>query len=187
VIVQLEAAADASSKALTKEAEDHLERAGDLARESLKEARRSMQALRPQALEGKDWCEALEVLIQKMTGGTTVQAEFTLQGEPRKLPAEWEANLLRIGQEVMTNALRHAQASRFKAQVTFAPEEVRLELRDNGRGFDPAGKYDGFGLLGMSERVQGMGGQLTVQSASGAGTTILIVLPFADDSPTSDP
>jgi len=111
-----------------------------------------------------------------------VRAEFILQGEPRKLPPEWEANLLRVGQEVLTNALRHAQASEFKTQLVFGKQEIRLELRDNGRGFDPAGKYDGFGLTGMRERVEGMGGQLTFQSVDGAGTEILIILPLTDNA-----
>ena len=182
VIVQLEAAADAKSKGLAKEAEEHLDRAGDLARESLKEARRSVRVLLPQALEEKDLCEALDALFKKMTTGTSLRCEFMLQGEPRKLSPEWDENLLRIAQEVLTNALRHAQAGHFKAQIAFAPDAVRLELRDNGSGFDPAGKYDGFGLMGMRERVEGMGGQITVQSRIGAGTTILIVLPLASDS-----
>jgi len=182
VIVQLEAAADAMSKGLAKEAGEHFDRAGELARESLREARRSVRALRPQALEEKDLCEALEDLIQKMTAGTTVRAEFILHGTPQKLPPEWDENLLRIGQEVLTNVLRHAQASHFKAQIAFAPGEVRLDLRDNGCGFDPACKHDGFGLLGMRERVEGMGGHLTIQSANGEGAAILITLPLDHNS-----
>jgi len=182
VIVQLEAAADATSKGLTRESEEHLDRARDLARESLREARRSVLALRPQALEEKDLCAALEALIKKMTDGTPVQAEFISQGEQRKLPPDWEENLLRIGQEVLTNVLRHSQASHFGAQLEFDECEIRLELRDNGRGFDPAGKYDGFGLIGMKERVEGMGGRLDIQSASSTGTTIKIVLPLTDNS-----
>ena len=182
VIVQLEAAADANSQGLAKEAADHLIRAGNLARESLKEARRSVRALRPQALEEKDLCHALEGLIRKLTADTPVRAEFRLQGEPRKLPPEWEENLLRIGQEALTNALRHAQAGHFTAQLAFGRSEVRLELRDDGRGFDPADKNDGFGLLGMKERVEGMGGQIELQSKSGEGTAILIALPYPNDA-----
>jgi signal transduction histidine kinase len=153
----------------------------------LKEARRSVQALRPQALEVKNLCEALEDLIGKMTAGTSLRAKFILQGTPRKLPQEWEENLLRIGQEVLTNALRHAHASDFTAQLVFYPQGIRLELRDNGRGFDQAGKHDGFGLLGMKERVEGMGGQITIQSANSAGTVILIALPLTDNMQFSDP
>src|SRR2546426_3787626 len=110
VIMQLEAAGDATSKGLAKETEEHLRRAGDLARESLKEARRSVRALRPQALDEKNLCQALEDLLRKMTAGTTLPAEFNVQGQPRSLPPEWEENILRICQEVLTNALRHAHA-----------------------------------------------------------------------------
>jgi signal transduction histidine kinase len=179
VIVQLEAAADASSKGLPKEAEEHVDRAGDLAREGLREARRSLQALRPQALEDKNLCEALEGLIEKMTAGTTMQAKFVVRGEPPSLPTEWEGNILRIGQEVLTNALRHAQAGEFEARLVFEPKAVHLELRDNGRGFDPAARHDGFGLLGIRERVEGMGGRLAIESAPGNGTSIRITLPPA--------
>ena len=181
VIVQLEAAADATSKGLAQEAGAHLERAGELARESLREARRSVRALRPQALEENHWSEALEGLIKKMTGGTGLRSEFVLRGQPMPLPADWEENLLRIGQEVLTNALRHACATEFKTKLVFAPEEIRLELRDNGRGFDPESKQDGFGLLGVRERVEGMGGQIAIRSAEGSGSTILITLPLKSE------
>ena len=181
VIVQLEAAADATSKGLTKEAGDHLDRAGDLARESLREARRSVRALRPQALEENDLCKVLDSLIKRMTAGTSLRAEFGLKGQPRPLPPEWDENLLHIGQEVLTNALRHAQASHFKVQLAFTPDAVRLELRDNGSGFDPDRQHDGFGLLGMRERVEGMGGHLTIQSANGEGTAVLIILPVKNN------
>ena len=178
VIVQLEAAADATSRELAKEANEHLCRAGHLARESLHEARRSVRALRPQALEGQNLCEALRDLFRKMTTGTSMQAGFALQGEPQPLPPEWEENLLRIGQEVLTNALRHARATEFNAQLVFDSQEIRLELRDNGRGFDSGARHDGFGLMGIRERVDGMGGHMTIQSAIDKGTTVLIVLPL---------
>src|SRR5438445_6732636 len=130
VIVQLEAVEEAMSKDQAVKASGHLNRAGELARESLREARRSVQALRPQALEEKPLSEALKDLIDKMTGGTTVRAEFTLRGHPRELSAEWEANILRIGQEVLTNVLRHARASEFKVLLEFDSREIRLEMCD---------------------------------------------------------
>jgi signal transduction histidine kinase len=172
---------------LGKEAEKHLNRAGELARESLKEARRSVRALRPQALEEKNLCQALEDLTRKMTAGTTTRAEFDLRGEPRPLSSEWEENLLHIGQEVLTNTLRHAQASEFKTQLLFRQDGISLELRDNGRGFDPAGKSDGLGLLGMRERVEAMGGRLSIQSANGKGTAILIALPMSATDQAMEP
>jgi PAS domain S-box-containing protein len=180
VILQLEAVGEATSQRLAGKAGEHLTRASELAREGLREARRSVWALRPQTLEEKDLCEALKELIQKMTEGTSVQAQFTVQGESRELPPEWEENLLRIGQEVLTNVLRHAQATQFNAQLAFDKGEVRLNLRDNGSGFDPVRRHDGFGLQGMRERAEGMGGQLSIQSAEGEGTTISITLPLAN-------
>jgi len=161
-------------------ASGHLDRAGELARESLREARRSVQALRPQALEEKQLSEALKDLIEKMTRGTTVHAKFTLRGQPRELPAEWAANILRVGQEALTNVLRHARASEFKMMLVFDSREIRLELRDNGCGFNPQRKHEGFGLQGMRERAEGMGGRLTIQSAAGQGTAISIILPVAN-------
>jgi PAS domain S-box-containing protein len=182
VIVQLEAARGALSQSKTAKASGHLNLAGELAREGLREARRSVQALRPQALEEKPLVAALKDMIERMTTGMTVQAKFTLRGEPRELPPDWETNLLRIGQEVLTNVLRHAQASELDVLLVFDSREIRLNLRDNGRGFDPAKRHEGFGLQGMRERAESMGGQLSIQSAKGHGTVISIVLPVANDS-----
>jgi PAS domain S-box-containing protein len=179
VIVQLEAAADATTSGLAKEAEAHVKRAMDLARESLKEARRSVFALRPQALEQGNLCRALEALIRKMTDGTATRATFRVSGDPRRLPGDWEDNLLRIGQELLTNALRHARPGSTVTELAFADSTVRLDFRDDGLGFDPAVHHDGFGLRGIRERVDGMGGELTIDSALGIGTAVAIVLPHA--------
>lgn len=179
VIVQLEAAADAQQRGLRLEADGHLARAKGLARDSLTEARRSVRALRPRELDDKDLAEALEALVRRMTAGTAVSAMFAVQGLPSKLPAEWESNLLRVVQEVLTNVLRHAGASTFEARLTFRPAAVRLELRDNGRGFDPGRKSDGFGLIGVRERVEAMRGQLCLASEAGRGTSFTITLPLA--------
>ena len=178
VIVQLEAVEEATSKGLTAKAGECLARAGALARESLHEARRSVRALRLQSLEERDASEALQNLIRKMTAGTTVRAEFNVWGRQPELPPEWEENLLRIGQEVLTNVLRHAQASEFKARLAFEKGAIRLDLCDNGRGFDQAARHDGFGLQGIKERAQAMGGSLRIQSARNQGTAISIVLPL---------
>jgi PAS domain S-box-containing protein len=179
VIVQLEAAADATSKGLASEAEEHLRRARDLARDSLREARRSVQALRPTALLDQNVAEALKNLISAMTMGTRLRAEFLLQGEAHALSAELEDDLLRIGQEVLTNTIRHADATEFKAVLMFGAQELRLDLRDNGRGFDPGNRQDGFGLLGIRERIEGRGGRVTIHSALSKGTSVSIIAPLA--------
>lgn len=178
VIAQLEAARGAISQKKKVRVQDHLERAGELAREGLREARRSVQALRPLALEEKPLTAALRDLMVRMTTGMPMKATLALEGEPAGLPAEWETNLLRIGQEVLTNAIRHARSSQFHALIAFDSHEIRMNLRDNGRGFDTAKKHEGFGIQGMRERVQGMGGRLSIQSEEGKGTMVSIVLPL---------
>jgi signal transduction histidine kinase len=177
VIVHLEAASEATSKGLSQKAAEHLTQADGLARDSLAEARRSVRALRPLALDGKKICEAIEELFIKMTNGTPLRLEFVCLGTQRNLLDNWEENILRIGQEVLTNALRHAQATLFRAKITFEPTEVRLDFRDDGCGFTVGTDNNGFGLQGIKERIESMNGQLAVESAAGRGTGIKIILP----------
>jgi PAS domain S-box-containing protein len=185
VIVQLEAAEDAQTQGLAVDAAAHVERASELARDSLREARRSVHALRPRALEEANLCAALEALFQKMSAGTSLHASFHAEGQPRKLAAEVEENLLHVGQEVFTNVLRHARAAHFTAWLIFDRAALRLEFCDDGCGFDRTTKNDGFGLIGMEERVREMGGRLDIQSVPGVGTAISIVLSLPDDSAQS--
>ena len=107
-----------------------------------------------------------------------LHSDFKVLGEPVELPAEWEENLFRIAQECLTNVLRHAHASRVSASIGYGPDEVRLEFADDGRGFDPAPESQGYGLLGMRERVDAMGGQIVVHSTAEGGTTVSIRLPM---------
>jgi PAS domain S-box-containing protein len=182
VIVQLEAAADAAAQGLPNEAAAHLQRARDRASESLMDARRSVQALRPQALEQRDLCAALKQLTRRMSAQTSLKTRFSVTGVQRPLPEEWEDNLLRICQESLTNTLRHARADEFLVQVAFAEDEVRLELGDNGRGFEVSSRSEGFGLIGIRERVQQMGGKLEITSTPGQGSRTLIILSCENQS-----
>lgn len=179
IIVQLDAAEDATSKGMRLESDAHVTRASELARDSLGEARRSVRALRPLALEEKTLPDALEALFLKMTVGTSLQLQFSVYGASRKLPPVWEENLLRIGQEVLNNALRHAEATRFDVAIAFTPDGFSLELGDDGCCFNPNASHDGFGLIGIRERVEGMAGDLLIRSASGEGTRVRIDLAFS--------
>jgi PAS domain S-box-containing protein len=179
VIVQLEAAADARSRGLNRESEEHCGRAADLARESLGEARRSVRALRPQILEESDLCEAIETLVGKMTGAMALKAEFRSHGDPVPLPSAWDESLLRITQESLNNTIHHARASRFLAELSFCKDEIRLQLHDNGKGFDATAPHAGFGLLGIRERVEELGGALVIKSTEANGTTVSVRLPIA--------
>src|SRR5881296_315116 len=182
VIVQLEAAEDAIACCRRNEANEHLQRAGELARRSLNEARRSVHALRPQALQGGNFWEALKGLIKNTTAGTALHTTFNLRGKMRHLPLVWQENLLHIGQEALTNALKYAHPRNFETRLTFNTKELRLELRDDGDGFKVKDRHDGFGLAGMRERVEQMGGKLKISSARGKGTDVLVTLPFHDQS-----
>jgi PAS domain S-box-containing protein len=177
VIIQLQAAEDATSKGYKKEARNHLQNARELARHGLNEARRSVRALRPQALEDATFWEALTNLIKSAAVGTPLQTEFQVRGEMRELAPFAQENLLHIGQEALTNTLKYAQATRFETRLSFRAKEVRLELRDNGIGFKVKNGSSGFGLTGMRERAERMNGKLTVSSVRGKGTRVVVVSP----------
>src|SRR5213595_2656427 len=188
VIVQLEAVEDAIACCRRKEANQHLQQASELARQSLNEARRSVHALRPQALQRGNFWEALKGIIKNTTAGTTLHTRFELRGKLRELPLVWEENLLHIGQEALTNALKYARPRNFETRLISNSKELRLELRDDGDGFRVKDRHDGFGLAGMRERVEQMGGKLKITSARGKGTRVVVTLPYNDEatSPRND-
>lgn len=172
VIVQLEAAKDVIASGQRDKADGHIDRAMELARSMLAEARRSVHALRPASLEVGGLRGAFESLLHRMTDGTGIQATFDLRGRARHLPLDWEDALLRAGQESLTNALRHAETRRFSALLAFEPTVVELTLTDDGHGFDPTAPNEGHGLRGMRERAERLGGELIVRSTIGVGTQI---------------
>jgi PAS domain S-box-containing protein len=178
VIVQLEAAEYAISEGDRRDADRHLRRAGELARTSLSEARRSVHALRPQALEQDNFWQALKGIIKSTTVGTALHTTFETQGKVPVLPPAWQENLLRVGQEALSNTLKYAHARNFRTRLISDPKELRLELRDDGDGFQVKERHDGVGLTGMRERVGEMGGELKIVSSRGKGTTVTAILPL---------
>jgi PAS domain S-box-containing protein len=182
VIVQLEAAEDAISCGCRKEADNHLHRAGELARQSLSEARRSVHALRPRALQEHNFWDALKGTIKNTTVGTALHTKFEAQGKLPKLPQAWQENLLHIGQEALSNTLKYAHARNFETRLSYKARELRLELRDDGDGFKVKDRHDGVGLTGIRERVEQMGGKLKITSSRGNGTKITVVLPSNGES-----
>ena len=182
VIVQLEAVADAISSGDHKEAENYLHRASGLARQSLNEARRSVHALRPEALQRANFWDALKGIIKNTTAGNAICTKTRLHGKLPNLPDEWQQNLMHIGQEALTNTLKYAHADNFETLLTCSAKELRLEFQDDGDGFTVEEGHDGFGLAGMRERVEEMGGELQIMSARGKGTKVALVLPLTGDS-----
>jgi signal transduction histidine kinase len=157
-----------------------LQNALDLAHEGMAEARRSAHALRPQVLEEGDLAGALERMTRQLSADQATRIAFRLNGTPRPLPPEVAEQLLRIGQEALTNALHHGQASAISVDLTFAHVELRLCVEDDGRGFavDSPLSTAGFGLTGMQERASIIGAELDVTSEPGRGTRVHLTWPF---------
>jgi signal transduction histidine kinase len=137
--------------------------------------------------------EALSRLAERWSEASNVAAHTTVTGTPRPLPPEVEATLFRVAQEALTNVRKHARANRAALTLSYMHDRVALDTRDDGTGFDPGKTGDatgstragGFGLETMRERVERLGGTLSVESAPGEGTTLAVELPLtADDDPT---
>jgi signal transduction histidine kinase len=174
----------------------HLELARNLMAASQVEVRRSVWDLRCRALEQFDLPGALAASAREITRGTPVQVELQTKGPVRGLPEVVEENLLRIGQEALTNVIKHAQATQVRIELDFQPHQAVLQVADNGIGFVPqqaVGPVDGhFGLLGMSERAKRLGGHLDLVSAPGTGTSVRALIPSdpaapSDSMPRAEP
>jgi len=138
--------------------------------------------LRPAALDEFGTLGALEALVERVrrTGlDVDLHADLAYEHEraPTRLTAELEAAVYRIVQEALTNAAKHGGATRAAVEILEDDRCVRVVVRDDGTGFDPGSRTDGFGLLGMRERVELLAGTLEVESAPGEGTTVTAVLP----------
>ena len=162
-----------------QEARRHIARARALARGCLAEARRLVFALQPRSLTKRCLAAALHQLAAELTSDTEVRLEFTLRGATPALRPEMEAELLHIGQEALTNVVKHARSSKVKIELTSDSHQVRLSIQDNGLGFDlsTATPTQRFGLAGMQERAMQMGGKLQIHSEPGCGTQIQVVVP----------
>ncbi|MET7775761.1 sensor histidine kinase [Streptomyces mirabilis] len=183
IIAQLQVVAGATD--LTT-ARIHLERASGLARHSLGEARRSVHNLAPVALADDGLPEALKKTVAEWAERTGIRAEFTVTGTAEQLHEEIAATLLRIVQEALSNAARHAHATRLGVTLSFLGDEVILDIRDDGQGFDPLAlpertRAGGFGLDGMRARAERVAGTLTVEAEPGHGTAVSAHVPLVRD------
>jgi PAS domain S-box-containing protein len=165
----------------------HLQSARELAREGLDEARRSAHALRPLALERRDLPGALATMAEQLSVDQQTQIRFQLRGEPRSLPPGVADHLLRIGQEAVTNALRHAAAVEVAVELSFTAAALHLSVRDDGRGLQarPRPPGDGIGLAGMRERAGEIGATLAIMSQAGEGTQVVVTWEFPGEGSAS--
>ena len=156
----------------------HLDTATQLARESLSEARRSVRAVGPQALDDARLPDAIADVARRWSGINGIEAEVVTTGTARPMHPDVEVTLLRAAQEALANVGRHAQASRVGVTLSYMGDVVTLDVRDDGVGFTPNGSA-GFGLTAMRERVERLEGRLDVESEPGAGTAVSASVPGA--------
>lgn len=180
VIMHLEAMRDALD-APPPRVLDHLDAAQQAARSSLSEARRFVWALRPDILEQKALGDGLRQLVNEWAAAEKVAAVLHITGTPVTLRPECDVVLLRVLQEALANVARHAAATQVTITLSYLPGVVVLDVQDDGRGFGASAGptlHGGFGLIGMRERVERLGGSFLIEGVPGQGTTLLIELPL---------
>jgi signal transduction histidine kinase/ligand-binding sensor domain-containing protein len=174
---------DAVSKALDTSpvsARERVIKIREQVEEYIRDARRSIWSLRSPSLDTGDLVEALREAAVRATAGHDVPFTLEHSGTARRLSSNVEHQLLRIGQEALLNAARHAQASRIDLRLHYGDEVLTLTIADDGQGFDasrPTIGTDHYGLTTMRERAQQIGGRLTITSTPGTGTTVEAVVP----------
>lgn len=177
IITQLEAAKQASQR--PEDQQRHLDNAVQLARQSLAEARRSVEALRPQMLEKAELPTALADLADQWSKLNGVPAQTVTVGAVIPLHAEVELALLRTAQEALANVAKHAHAARAGITLAYMDDVITLDIRDDGVGFNVENNSHGagFGLTAMRQRLARVAGVLSVESEPGGGTAISARVP----------
>jgi signal transduction histidine kinase len=190
IVVHLETA-EQLLPADDSEVRTQVQRARAVARESLDETRRVMSALRPRLLERAELPEAMRRVGAEWGERIGVAIALTVTGAPTALHPEAEITLLRAVQESLANVRKHANAKRVTVTLSYMEDLVVLDVRDDGVGLSPdaapagspsamvrtSGEMTRFGLVAMRERVEQLGGWLTIESEPGEGTTVTVALP----------
>ncbi|MCU1413875.1 MAG: sensor histidine kinase [Microbacteriaceae bacterium] len=177
IVTQLQAADEAPDDETRRR---HSAAALDLAREGLAEARRSVQALRPAALESVRLTDALGTVTRAWSARTGIPVRLSTSGDARSLSVDVEVALLRTAQEALANVEHHAVARAVELTLRSDTHGTRLEVRDDGRGFDaakPATGDGGYGLIAMRERLESVAGSLVIESRPGDGTAVRAEVP----------
>jgi signal transduction histidine kinase len=157
--------------------QQHVDLARNLVRHSHKEAKRSIEPLDMNSAEA-DLMTSLVGCARKMVEGCPVEVATVTTGTQTPLPPQIATCLLRIGQEAIANAVRHADPSRLEISIGYEKHFVRLSIRDNGRGFVKSGDLLGFGLRGIRKRAAAISGRLEIASQPGEGTRIEVTAPL---------
>jgi two-component system sensor histidine kinase UhpB len=170
------------------DAQKRVQELRELTAGALEDVRRVALDLRPTILDDLGLWPALEWRIDELNKHSEMQAHFAARGVQERLPSDVALALYRVAQESLSNATRHAQATNVEVLLERLPAHIVLQVCDDGVGFDPSapqadGERHGLGLLGMRERMRMIGGQLTIRSAPGEGTTVVAQAPVVPLSP----
>ncbi|WP_018664785.1 sensor histidine kinase [Heyndrickxia acidiproducens] len=152
----------------------------ELVRDSLKEVRRIIYDLRPMALDDLGLIPTLKKYLSTTENyNQNVMISYTHLGEEKRLPTNYEIALFRLVQESLQNALKHAKATKIIVKTELRKNAFIAIVKDNGVGFDVNEVKEGsFGIVGMRERVSLLNGEITFHSKMGAGTLVVIQIPF---------
>ena len=182
VSIQLEIAKHKLPSEATQ-ASEHIEAARALVRESLAEARHSIQGLRMQTLSSEEFLAALTRAASRILKDTGISFDPVVEGDLSRLGSDAQAELLRIATEAMTNTVKHAQAKAIRLGCRVASGYAELRVSDDGIGL-PEGKGStaGFGLRGMQERAHRLNGHLVISGEPGNGTHVIARIPLEGSS-----
>ena len=158
----------------------YVERANDLARFGLAEARRSVLSLQSMIIKDSGLIESLQMLAERSNIAGRLRCTFRSNlKDDQSLPAVVQQDLLRIAQEAISNALRHAKSTAISVNLRSDPPNLVLQVKDNGCGITTeAETREGFGFANMRARVKKLKGTLEIRTAPGRGTTIVVSVPL---------
>jgi len=162
---------------------DYLERIGRTAHQALKEMRLLIYQLRPSALQSAGLVNALQQRLDAVEKRAGMRTRLVADGYAAELPPAVADSLYRIAQEILNNVLKHAEATQVTVELTSDGAWAELLVRDDGRGFEPEVAFEsgGMGLANMRQRVEEMGGALTIRAAPGQGAELTVRVPAARD------
>lgn len=152
---------------------------------SIAELRSLIADLRPAALDQLGVAAALEGLADRTRTTSGIDVDLDLDIDESRLTDDGASTVYRLVQECLTNVVKHAAASRAVVVVKTPPDAVQLSVRDDGRGFDPDLPVEGFGIMGMRERVELASGRLDVEAAADRGALIRVTIPLLGGATTS--
>lgn len=177
----------AAGKLVTKDPEragESIAKAEEMARDSLAEVRRAVDALRTSPIDTTTLDTAIGELVKNLQDSGIV-ATFTVEGQIQSLPVPIKASLYRAAQEGLTNVFKHASASVVEVKLVYEPEQVALSITDNGTG-SRGQKIEGFGLVGLRERMALLGGLLDANDVPGGGFRLYVAVPLQSETPVNE-